>query len=76
MSRRKKLIFNCLGTPISASMFLQILTEAEERARAGATAEVRINSLETVQLCLQRLQLEGVTREELKRAAIIEGGCA
>jgi hypothetical protein len=52
--------------PISYAMFLQILTEAEERARNHPDPRVRANSQETVDLCLERMRLDGITREQLQ----------
>lgn len=52
--------------PISYAMFLQILTEAEQRARNHPDAQVRENSQETVDLCLERMRRDGITREQLE----------
>lgn len=45
----------------------QILTEAEARVREFDDPQVRANSQETVELCLERMRRDGLTREQLKR---------
>jgi hypothetical protein len=47
----------------------QILTEAEERVKDASDAGVRERSAQTVQLCLERLEKEGLTRDQLKALA-------
>lgn len=48
----------------------QILTEAECRRDSDKwPQDVRERSAETVELCKQRMEIEGVTREQLKRLA-------
>ena len=45
----------------------QILTEAEDRAANFPDEQVRRNSQETVELVLERMRREGLTREQLRR---------
>jgi len=47
----------------------QILTEAEERVRNTKDygERARANSQETVDLCLERMRRDGLTREQLER---------
>lgn len=53
------------------AMLLQILVEAEAR-RDDVTlpADVRERSGETVDLCLERMKNEGLTREQLEKLAL------
>ena len=58
-----------LATRYDYQMFLQILTEAEQRVKDFAGTQVAVNSAETVALCNERLAIEGMTRAELKHRA-------
>lgn len=51
------------------AMLLQILTEAEHRVKTETDQGVRERSQETVNLCLERLRIEGITREQLESLA-------
>ncbi len=51
------------------AMFLQILTEAEDRAKSHSDATVRANSQETVDLCMERMRRDGITRKQLEAGA-------
>lgn len=51
------------------AMLLQILVEAEWRVANEQDAGVRARSQETVDLCNERLRMEGLTRADLERLA-------
>lgn len=52
---------------ITYKMLHNILTEAEERVRITDNEQVRKNSQETVDLCLEKMRIEKITRKQLKR---------
>lgn len=49
------------------AQFYQCLIEAEARVANHPDPRVRENSRETVALCLERMQRDGITREMLRR---------
>lgn len=51
------------------AMLLQILEESEQRVVTSEFEGVRIRSQETVDLCLEKLCKEGITRDELVELA-------
>lgn len=51
------------------AMLLQILTEARQRVAEHIDAGVRTRSQETVDLVMERLQMEGLTEDDLNRLA-------
>lgn len=49
------------------AMLLQILLEAEARVAGEWPLDVKARSQETVDLCNERMRLEGLTRKDLVR---------
>lgn len=53
------------------AMLLQILAEAEDRSATNSDEGVRQRSQETVDICNEKLQMEGLTRADLEQLALI-----
>ena len=60
-----------LQTKADYAMLWMILTEAEARVEACAKdlPDVALRSSETVALCEERMEIEGLTRKSLKKLA-------